>query len=418
MEITAPLKIETVEDYIAWAGPVLDLLPDPIRFVDLQGITKYVNRAFLQMTGFSPTELINRPLIDIYMEDERERIRSTFASVIKTGNSGAGSIEAHIIRKGGNPILGSLKAVAIRNSKNEPIGGLAMFRDFSRISRILTEPLELLMLSGSPVEVLRQLPARVATYFPGRPWVMINLVEGEYLRFAYAMNVPSELMAMGGEPLNGSICGIPIQSREFLGITDMTEDERVRQDPCVTQFGCRGYLGYPIIHSSGHVLGTICVLRPTRGGFGEFDHRIMQMFSKRAAIEIERMELEQKSDESERGLRELVENAPILLWRMGLQGQFDVVSRKVRTDFGLAPHGQIGGTLFDIIHADDIAEVRTRIEAAIQGPKPEGLLAFSIRFRKSDGEYKPFFTTFRPSYDINGKIKLFEAMSFELPADE
>lgn len=416
MEIGGGVRLQTLADFLETAGPVFDLLPDSVRICDMDGHVHFANRAFFQMSGYSPTELMSRPIDDIYVEEDRIRVLQAFQTVKKTGTSGTGTMEVRLTRKGGHPIMVSLKAVLIRNADGEPIGALALYRDVSKVERLMAEPLELLNLSGSPIEILRQLPARVSTYFPGRPWVMINLVEGDYLRFAYAANVPAELIAQGGEPLKGSICGIPISTGAMLGITDMAEDARTRKDAVVTQYGCRGYLGYPIFHSDGKVLGTICIVRQSRGGFGEYDHRILQMFAKRAAIEIERMDLETRVQEADRELRGLIHHAPVSIWRISPDGRFQMISKKGKQDLGYQDPETVKDSFFDLVHPDDLAGIQSKIKSVTDAKNADnGMITLQVRLRKRNGDYGNFFTTVRPIYDFSDRLKLIEGVAFEIP---
>jgi len=415
VEVGNGAKVGTLTDFLSMAGAVFDLLPDGLRVCDMVGRVQYANRAFYQMSGYSPADIMSRAIDDIYAEEDRPRIRAAFEMVKKVGGHGPGTIEVRLNRKGADPFVVSVRAVLIRNVSQEPIGALAMYRDVARIERIMSEPLDLLNLTGSPVEILRQLPARVSSYFPGRPWVMINLVEGEYLRFAYAVNVPAELMAQGGEPLAGSICGIPISTGAFLGIVDMTADDRTRQDPCVIQYGCRGYLGYPIFHFSGRVLGTICVLRSNLGGFGEYDHRILQMVSQRASMELDRMALESRLEQSETEIRDLVEKAPINMWRCGVEGRFLAISRHGKRDLGHAETAFIRESLFDLIHPDELGTFKSQVDLAVSSKES---FSAPVRFRKRSGDYGHFFTTVRPVYDPSGRVKLLEGVTFEIPGED
>ena len=416
MEVSVGNPIDTLSDFLAASAPVFDLLPDSVRVVDLDGTPHYFNRAFLQMTGFSPSEILNQKLDDTYVEADRERVWNTFLGVKKMGST-VGTVEVRILRKGGDPLMVSLKAILIRNAAKEPIGALGIFRDVTKMERILAEPMELLSLSGSPVEILRQLPVRLASYFPGRSWVMINLVEGDYLRFAYSINVPTEVVALGGEPLAGSICAIPIASGQPLVIADMTEDERVRQDVCVTQYGCRGYLGYPIIHSSGRVLGTLCVLRNNRGGFGEYDHRLLEMTARRAASQLEQLEFETRLQEAEKDLLDLVKHAPLMIWRIFSDGRIEMMSAKGRKDLGLAVDEKMKETLFDHTHPEDIPEFRSRIESMSGLKNGSKAASMQIRFRKADQSYGIFFLSLRPVYDALDRLKLIEGIGFEISSE-
>ncbi len=65
-------------------------------------------------------------------------------------------------------------------------------------------------------------------------------------------------------PRNIAFCTHAIASGELLIVPDATLDDRFSSNPLVTQEGgIRFYAGVPLVVSSGHCLGTLCVFDPT-----------------------------------------------------------------------------------------------------------------------------------------------------------
>lgn len=420
MELDPDVQRQKLSAFIEQVRPLFEILPEAVRILDTTGIVRYVNLPFLQMTGYSLSEVIDRSFEESYVDEDRTRVRMVLNTTLKSVRFDM-PVEARFKRKGSDPVTVSFKPLMLKDDHGNPIGALAILRDVSRLDRILTEPMELLNMTGSPIEILRQLPGRVASFFPGRPWVMINLIEGDYLRFAYAINVPAELMAKGGMPVDESICAIPAVSKEVLIIADLPDDPRTKQHPVVTQHGCRGYIGCPVVNSSGEVLGVICVLRQNRGGFGEHDSRIIQMFSRRVTMELERFELEAKSDQTEKEMHDLVEHAPFMIWRARPDGMLKMMSKKGRGDLGLDERRAWQKSWLELIHPDDRPEVKALFDryAATRESGGGGTpVSMPVRILKADGTHGNFFTTLRPVRDSMGALKLMEGVAIEVPGDE
>lgn len=74
-----------------------------------------------------------------------------------------------------------------------------------------------------------------------------------------------------------AFCTHAVASREILIVPDATQDDRFRDNPLVTQAGgIRFYAGVPLIVSSGHCLGTLCVFDPVaRAGLTDAQHAVL-----------------------------------------------------------------------------------------------------------------------------------------------
>lgn len=72
-------------------------------------------------------------------------------------------------------------------------------------------------------------------------------------------------------PRDVAFCNYTVASRDILVVPDATLDERFSSNPLVTQEGgIRFYAGAPLVASSGHCLGALCVFDPVaRKGLSE-----------------------------------------------------------------------------------------------------------------------------------------------------
>jgi len=76
-------------------------------------------------------------------------------------------------------------------------------------------------------------------------------------------------------PREHSFCAYTILDDEVLVVSDTTRDERFAENPFVVgDFNIRFYAGAPLITSSGHRIGTVCLLDTCpRSDFSKRDKR-------------------------------------------------------------------------------------------------------------------------------------------------
>lgn len=90
-------------------------------------------------------------------------------------------------------------------------------------------------------------------------------------------------------PRDMAFCTHAVASRQILVVPDATRDDRFRSNPLVTQEGgIRFYAGIPLIISSGHCLGTLCVFDPvSRDGLTEAQEIVLRDLARLATDLIE-----------------------------------------------------------------------------------------------------------------------------------
>jgi PAS domain S-box-containing protein len=113
------------------------------------------------------------------------------------------------------------------------------------------------LLDSGPEEAFDRL-TRLAARVSGTPLALVNLIAADR-QFSKSCFVPQSWSVGPNLPLADSFCKYAVRSREALAIRDARQDSRVASSRMVTREGLVSYLGIPLITSTGHVLGTLCV---------------------------------------------------------------------------------------------------------------------------------------------------------------
>lgn len=101
------------------------------------------------------------------------------------------------------------------------------------------------------------------------PISMINLVDGNQLLFASWVVPPDMTLDAPGIPLPHSICQHAVLSRAPLVIEDARAHPVMRDLPVTADLRVAGYLGVPLMSSSGQAKGTLCAIDSQPRTWGE-----------------------------------------------------------------------------------------------------------------------------------------------------
>jgi MerR family transcriptional regulator, light-induced transcriptional regulator len=102
--------------------------------------------------------------------------------------------------------------------------------------------------------------ARLVSALLDVPLAMINLVDGDRLLFASWVAPDDANLDERGIPLPHSICRHAVLSRKPLVIEDAHAHPEFRDLPVTKDLGVAGYLGVPLLSSSGKATGTLCAI--------------------------------------------------------------------------------------------------------------------------------------------------------------
>lgn len=103
--------------------------PDPVRLVNLDGITIDVNHAFIKKFGYSKDEAIGKPILTTVVESDRTRVEKTFEE-LKKGNK-IDNMQIAYKKKDGTTFSSLLSATMYYDPTNHQAGYLAIIHDVS-----------------------------------------------------------------------------------------------------------------------------------------------------------------------------------------------------------------------------------------------------------------------------------------------
>lgn len=119
------------------------------------------------------------------------------------------------------------------------------------------------------------------------PIGLVSIVLDGAQFFAVQQGLSGWLEKAGGTPVEWSFCtNVVVDEKPFI-VTDAQTDERVKDNPLVTQEGIRSYAGVPLKTSKGVVLGSFCVIGSEAREFKEEDVRLLRELAAKAIRAIE-----------------------------------------------------------------------------------------------------------------------------------
>ena len=113
------------------------------------------------------------------------------------------------------------------------------------------------------------------------------------------------------------------------------------------------------------------------------------------------MVLEEVLKASEERFRLLAENSSDLVVLYDATGVVTYVCPAVRTHLGYEPEELVGRRADELVHPDDLADVRDAHRSALAGPGP---FTATFRLRTRDGSYRCFEVVARPRRDEAGRV--------------
>jgi PAS domain S-box-containing protein len=161
---------------------------------------------------------------------------------------------------------------------------------------------------GTTTQILNKLLEKVAGILHGK-FILVEYRQGNEFVFKASYNLPEELRKMGREPIEGSICGHVLASREPLIIKDLPSIEPWCNYVPVHKYDLKTYFGVPLVSHDGKAIGTLCLLDNKDRDFSEEDIKVLVLFAQKASAEIEREELLNRVRESEQRYRSFFEHA-------------------------------------------------------------------------------------------------------------
>jgi PAS domain S-box-containing protein len=221
---------------------------------------------------------------------------------------------------------------------------------------------------------LEHLILRIEGLAPGLKGSVL-LAEGDRLRFAAAPHLPDAYNSAVDGVLIGEgfgSCGTAAHRRQLVVVEDVSSDPLWKNYTDITRrHGLGACWSVPILGRAGALLGTFALYydKPRRPSDAELN--LVQEFARLAGFAIELHRQDEKLFETERGLRDLVEDLDVVVWEADTEmRRFTYVSRRAEEMLGypLERWVEEPGFWESLVHPDDRdATVRRAREAAALG---------------------------------------------------
>lgn len=115
------------------------------------------------------------------------------------------------------------------------------------------------LLNLPPDEAFDRL-TRMAAAMLDVPIALISLVTDTRQFFASSVGLPAEIDATRETPLSHSFCQYVVEDDAPLHVSDLREDDRLKDNPSIAEFGAIAYSGVPLRLPDGNVPGAFCVI--------------------------------------------------------------------------------------------------------------------------------------------------------------
>lgn len=317
-------------------------------FLSLDGKFLNVNQSFLEITGYSEAELINRSANDITHPDDQKIGMASREKLIKTG-SGKEIIEKRYIHKDSSVIYVSIAASLVTSKENEPLYFIIQVNDISEMRR--TE-----YLNKTMAKMLDIAPNSITIHDPSGQFHYAN--EKTFELHGYTEN---EFMSMNLHDLDDPESAKLIKDR----FKEVFEKE---------------FVNVEVKHykKDGSLIPLDVIAKP------------VDWFGKECVMAIATDLTEQKKyiellKKSESKFRAVVENSRDGLLFCNEKGEITYRSPSNKNINGYDNDEREGNSIFDTIHPDDLGPVKEFFHEVMN--KPQADLSIKHRIQHKEGHW-------------------------------
>jgi PAS domain S-box-containing protein len=252
-------------------------------------------------------------------------------------------------------------------------------------------------VTGAPffTELARGLSRAVASHMA---WIT-EYQDGDPTLNALAIVIGDDLQTNYRYDLKGTPCEAVVREAKTVHHVDGVQDA-YPDDTDLQSLGVKSYLGVPLLHTDGSVLGHLAVMDRDPMPEQPIEQAVFKIFAARAAAELQRIRAEKEQaqlktllqqanqalTESEERFRDLFEEAPIAYVHEDLESKFIRANRSALEILGLTPE--------DVPHTygkslvPDTPEAQKRVQLALETiAAGEGAAGVVLELqRKDNGE--------------------------------
>ncbi|MEN8131678.1 MAG: PAS domain S-box protein [Pseudomonadota bacterium] len=355
-----------------WDGALLRALVDDavdgIVAIDEQGVVQLFNPAAEHMFGYRADEILGQNITRLMPEPYRSEHGRYLHNYLDSGQKKIIGIGREVSgrRKDGSTFPMYLSVSEMRRGKRRLFAGIV--QDLT--ARKQTENI-LWALAGSTAlptedEFIRACVRDLANTYGAR-YAFAGVFADEAKASIRTLAVWTE--DGFADDFEYDLAGTPCRDILECNIEIVASDasRRYPLDPLLAEMGVESYFGAPMVSTSGTTMGLVSVMDTKPMQPNAWTRPVLGIFAKRMALELERKWAEERLRRSEEQLRLTLENAPIGIATVGLEGRLLSVNPAFCAILGYSADELLGMTVADITHPDDIEEALAHRRALIQG---------------------------------------------------
>lgn len=190
-------------------------------------------------------------------------------------------------------------------------------------------------------------------------------------------------------PVDFSLCRYALASDSGLILEDVRKVPRLRHSPLVKEFESIAYAGVPLLINDTCRVGVLCVLDHLPRSWTDAEVRVLRHLATLASADLQwRRDFRSQGaatellTASESQFRGLVEHSLAGIYLVQ-DNHFRYVNPRLAEIFGYPPDELVGGSVRDLVYADDREMVEENIRRRIEGEIEA--LHFQFRGRRKDG---------------------------------
>jgi PAS domain S-box-containing protein len=243
---------------------LIEISPDAIYVVDVNGICLLGNRAGAQLAGIPPDQLVGTPVTDTYLPEERHLFRERLEK-LKTGHTIR--FERKFVRKNGEIVPVEVSVSGLRGGYFQ-----AILRDISerkQAEALLAAEKQILEMIATGVALKQILNALCLFIEEQRSGTLASVLllnpDGAHLDCIAGPSLPKEWMrqmeTLPIGPCAGS-CGTAAYRGSRVIVSDIVSDplwNAPEHRAAALKHSLRASWSNPVLSSKGKVLGTFCM---------------------------------------------------------------------------------------------------------------------------------------------------------------
>ena len=292
-------ELDAEEEFIERSLQALD---DAFYLLDNGGTLERWNETLAERTGYSDSELDGMPAIELFADEERERVAEGITEVLETGS---GIVEASMQTTTGEVIPHEFTGATLTDDDGTRRGIIGIGRDISERQERLTR----LENQEAAFRKLHQTAAKAAPFeekiadlldfgraFMGVEQGFLTSIDGDTQQIVVGVGANEQLQDGAEAPFSESYCRHTVDPDRGGPLTVMNAaEEGWKGDPAYERFGLACYAGSKIT-VDGETTGTICFAdrNPADKEFTDTQETFVELLTEWASYELERAERERK----------------------------------------------------------------------------------------------------------------------------